>query len=60
MLYLLIVYFFNNQLRFNKKGEYNLLVGKRDFNKKRQNKLEMFIDRVKAEIINLPIMISEI
>ncbi len=48
MLYLLIVYSFNNQLRFNKKGEYNLPVGKRDFNKKMQNKLEMFIDRVKS------------
>ena len=32
MLYLLIVYSFNNQLRFNKKGKFNLPVGKRDFN----------------------------
>jgi len=31
MLYLLIVYSFNNQLRFNRKGEFNLPVGKRDF-----------------------------
>ena len=34
MLYVLIVYAFNNQIRFNKKGEFNLPVGKRDFNKK--------------------------
>lgn len=47
MLYLLIVYSFNNQLRFNKKGEFNLPVGKRDFNAKMQSKLENFIDRIK-------------
>lgn len=47
MLYLLIVYSFNNQLRFNKKGEFNLPVGKRDFNSKMQEKLERFIDRIK-------------
>ena len=38
MLYLLIVYSFNNQLRFNGKGKFNLPVGKRDFNKKMQSK----------------------
>lgn len=48
MLYLLIVYSFNNQLRFNKKGEFNLPVGKRDFNSKMQKKLEAFIDRIKS------------
>lgn len=48
MLYLLIVYSFNNQLRFNRKGEFNLPVGKRDFNSKMQGKLEAFIDRVKS------------
>lgn len=48
MLYLLIVYSFNNQLRFNKKGEFNLPVGKRDFNSKMQGKLEGFIDRIKC------------
>lgn len=31
-LYVLIVYSFNNQIRFNKDGEFNLPVGKRDFN----------------------------
>lgn len=48
MLYLLIVYSFNNQLRFNKKGKFNLPVGKRDFNSKMQKKLEDFIDRIKS------------
>lgn len=48
MLYLLIVYSFNNQLRFNRKGEFNLPVGKRDFNFKMQGKLEAFLDRVKS------------
>ena len=48
MLYLLIVYSFTHQLRFNRKGEFNLPVGKRDFNSKMQRKLEAFIDRVKS------------
>jgi len=47
MLYLLIVYSFNNQLRFNRKGEFNLPVGKRDFNVKMQEKLGSFLDRIK-------------
>jgi len=48
MLYLLIVYSFNNQLRFNQKGEFNLPVGKRDFNSRMQEKLIAFIDRIKS------------
>lgn len=48
MLYVLIVYAFNNQLRFNKKGDFNLPIGKRDFNSKMQEKLERFIDRLKS------------
>ncbi len=48
MLYVLIVYSFNNQIRFNKKGEFNLPVGKRDFNKKMRDKLSAFIDRLKS------------
>lgn len=48
MLYLLIVYSFNNQIRFNKKGEFNLPVGKRDFNGRMQKKLEKFLDRIKS------------
>jgi adenine-specific DNA-methyltransferase len=47
MLYVLIVYSFNNQIRFNRKGEFNLPVGKRDFNSKMQKKLGDFVDRIK-------------
>ena len=47
MLYVLLVFAFNNQIRFNKKGQYNLPVGKRDFNKNMREKLSAFIDRLK-------------
>jgi adenine-specific DNA-methyltransferase len=46
MLYVMIVYAFNNQIRFNSKGEFNLPVGKRDFNNKMRMKLQSFIDRL--------------
>lgn len=49
MLYVIIVYAFNNQIRFNSKGEFNLPVGKRDFNNKMADKLSAFIDRIKAQ-----------
>ena len=39
MLYTLMVYGFNNDIRFNKFGEYNLPVGKTDFNKNNYNKI---------------------
>ena len=39
LFYLLVVFGFNNQIRFNSKGEYNLPVGKRDFNNKMKKKL---------------------
>ena len=46
MLYVLIVFAFNNQIRFNSKGEFNLPVGKRDFNEKMRTKLCDYIDRL--------------
>lgn len=49
MMYVLIVYAFNNQIRFNGKGEFNLPVGKRDFNVKMQSKLDSFINRVQMQ-----------
>lgn len=49
MFYVIIVYAFNNQIRFNAKGDYNLPVGKRDFNKKMESKLSEFIDRIKEQ-----------
>ena len=49
MLYVIIVYAFNNQIRFNADGEFNLPVGKRDFNKKMEKKLSDFIDRIQEQ-----------
>lgn len=47
ILYVLIVYAFNNQIRFNSKAEFNLPVGKRDFNAKMQEKVKSFSDKLK-------------
>lgn len=47
ILYVLILYSFNNQIRFNRNGKFNLPVGKRDYNTKMQKKLSDFIDRLK-------------
>lgn len=49
MFYVLIVYAFNNQIRFNSKGDYNLPVGKRDFNQNMVEKLSNFIDVIKKQ-----------
>lgn len=49
MLYVLIIYSFNNQIRFNKYGKFNLPVGKRDFNEKMQEKLRKFINRLQSK-----------
>jgi len=47
LLYLLVVYAFNNDMRFNRSGEFNLPVGKTDLNKSNLLKLSNYIDRVK-------------
>lgn len=47
MLYLLLVYGFNNDLRFNSKGEYNLPCGKTDLNRSNINKIRDFNKRAK-------------
>ena len=44
MLYVLIVFSFNNQIRFNRAGAFNLPPGKRDFNSKMREKLITFLD----------------
>ena len=49
MLYALIVFGFNNQMRFNDRGEYNLPVGKRDFNDVIRHKLEVFVEKLKTQ-----------
>lgn len=42
MLFTLIVYGFNNQIRFNRNNEYNLPVGKRDYNSSIRHNLASF------------------
>lgn len=47
MLYVLVVYAFNNDMRFNRSGEFNLPIGKTDLNKNNIKKIKQYIDRVK-------------
>ncbi|WP_196029982.1 Dam family site-specific DNA-(adenine-N6)-methyltransferase [Longicatena caecimuris] len=49
---LLIIYGFNNQIRFNSKGEFNLPVGKRDFNGSLRKKLQLFMDKLHSKEIS--------
>lgn len=49
VFYVLIVFSFNNQIRFNKKGHYNIPVGKRDFNIKIRNNLKDFITSIQKK-----------
>ena len=46
IFYILIVFGFNNQIRFNSNGFFNMPTGKRDFNKKMVLKLEKFINEL--------------
>lgn len=46
MLYVLIICAFNNQIRFNRSGKFNLPVGKRDFNQNMYEKLVAFMNRL--------------
>lgn len=46
LLYVLVIFGFNNQIRFNSKGDFNLPVGKRDYNMKMRRKLTLFRDRM--------------
>lgn len=51
---LLIIFAFNNQIRFNSNGEFNLPVGKRDFNSKLRVKLNSFVKNIQnAEFLAL-------
>lgn len=47
LLYLLLVYGFNNDLRFNSSGKYNLPCGKTDLNKNNVEKIRLFIEKSK-------------
>ncbi len=46
LLYLLIVYGFNNDIRYSREGYYNLPVGKTDLNKNNIKKLNQYIERM--------------
>ena len=48
-LFVLIVYAFNNQIRFNSAGYFNLPVGKRDYNNRVRVNLECFINGLEAQ-----------
>lgn len=45
LLYLLLIYGFNNDLRFNSSGSYNLPCGKTDLNKNNVEKIRRFIEK---------------
>lgn len=42
----LIMYSFNNQIRFNASGKYNMPIGKRDFNKANRGNLMKMVERL--------------
>jgi DNA adenine methylase Dam len=46
MFYALVVFSFNNAIRFNDKGEYNQSCNKRDFNNNLRNSLKLFMDKL--------------
>lgn len=52
LLYALVIFSFNNQIRFNQKGAFNLPVGKRDFNLKMQQKLVHFSEQLKKKDVS--------
>lgn len=47
MFYTMLMFAFNNQIRFNSKGEFNMPVNKRDFNNSLKKNLIMFVDKLK-------------
>lgn len=47
MFYTMLIFAFNNQIRFNSKGEFNMPVNKRDFNGNIQKNLIQFVDKMK-------------
>lgn len=49
LLYVLIVFSFNNQINYNKKGLFNMSVGGRDFNSNMRKKIALFSERLKEK-----------
>lgn len=52
MFYCLVIYSFNNSIRFNDQGEYNQSCNKRDFNKSLQKNINSFVNELKNKNIN--------
>lgn len=48
IFYVLIIFSFNNQIRFNNQNEFNVSVGKRDFNNSMRKNLSKFIDTLQT------------
>ena len=48
----LVIYGFNNQIRFNSDGKFNMPVGKRDFNNSLRKNLKNFITKLKTKDID--------
>lgn len=46
LFYPLVVFAFNNQIRFNSDGDFNIAVNKRDFNKNIRKNLVLFLDKL--------------
>ena len=53
LLFVLLIFSFNNQIRFNSKGEFNLPCGKRDFNDKMRKKLRDFVNILQNKNIEI-------
>lgn len=56
MFYTLIVYAFNYQIRFNSNGDYNMPVGKYDFNASMQKRMKLFfstLNKQNSEFTNI-------
>lgn len=51
-LLLLTIYSFNNQIRFNSSGLYNLPVGKRDFNASTRKNIKLFSEKIKTKEVS--------
>lgn len=51
LFYLLIIFGFNNQIRFNKKDQYNMPVGKRDFNSNMRKNFIAFSEHLQTNNI---------
>lgn len=52
MLFLLLLYSFNGNMRFNKKEEFNMPLGKTDLNKTTIKKLKIFFEKIKEKKLN--------